>query len=42
VNPASFSNLSDLWEWIDVPYEIIPKPPKPVQDLPPFKGFGQQ
>lgn len=31
----------DLWEWIDSPFDVLPVAPGPVQNLLPFKGFGQ-
>jgi len=31
----------DLWDWIDNPFDVLPEIPWPVQDLLPFKGFGQ-
>lgn len=31
----------DLWEWIDKPFDVIPEQSNSVQNLLPFKGFGQ-
>jgi hypothetical protein len=31
----------DLWEWIDSPFDVIPEQSNSVQNLLPFKGFGQ-
>jgi len=31
----------DLWQWLDEPFDTPPIVPKPVQNLLPFRGFGQ-